>query len=272
MSVLSIDRAHVDPPAVLPVDYLSLTSLKQYLQCPIKWKRRYIDKQPEPSSASLVLGGATHAALAQHYSWQIERGAGITVDELLDEYSAAFDGRVEQEDVEWKGETPGLVKDSGVGALRFYHGAVAPRIRPVSVERQFEMSWPGVQWRLTGYIDLETDDGAVADYKALAKRMSQNDADSDLQPTTYLAARRAENQPASRFDFHMLVRNKTPVADVLSTERADHELDLLTDRIFAIAAEIDWRCESGIWTGAAPQTWFCGLCRYHDCPWRLGRV
>lgn len=270
MSVLAVNHARVDPPAVLPVEYLSLTSLKLFCQCPEKWRRRYIDKEPEPIGGGLILGGAVHAALAQHYGFVLERGEGIGTEQLLDEFSAAWDNRLNDEDVDWREDSPGELKDSGAGALRVYHRQIAPAVAPVAVEREFELAWPGVDWKLTGFIDLETAGGAVCDYKATKRRMSQSDADGDLQADVYCTARRAEGDPATRFDFHTLVRNKTPIADIVTTERSERRLDGLTDRIFTIAREIDWRCETGTWSGAAPGTWFCSTCRYAGCTLRLG--
>lgn len=269
MSTLSIDRARVDPPARLPVDYLSLTSLKLFMQCPEKWRRRYILHESEPPSGKLILGKAAHAALAQHFGTQIESGEGFSSEQLLDEFSSDWSARVDGEDVDWGSDSPGELKDLGAGALRVYHSQFAPAITPVDVEREFELHWPGVDWLMTGFIDLEDDEDRVRDFKAIGKRMSQKDADADLQPTVLLAARRAEGNPAGGFCFDTMVRNKTPVADVIETERSDEQLDFLTDRIFTLAREIDWRCQTDTWSGAAPNTWFCGTCRY-DCPLRLG--
>lgn len=264
MSVLTID-----PPEVLPVDYLSLSSLKLFMSCPYKWKLRYIDKEPEPPSGKMILGSAAGAALTQHYAHQIESGEGISTEQLLDEFSAEWDERTGREEISWRDDHPGELKDSGAGALRVYHRQFAPGIVPVSTEREFELTWPGVQWRLTGFIDLEDDAGRPRDYK-MGKRISQKDADADLQATIYCGARRAEGNPAPEFCFDNMILNKQPTADVITTERTDEDLDRLTDRIFTLAREIHWRSENDVWSGAAPGTWFCSVCRY-DCPLRLGR-
>jgi hypothetical protein len=269
MSVLDVARVRVDPPAVLPVDYLSLSSIKLFMRCPERWRRRYIEKEIEPSSGKMVLGSAAGAALAQHYGHQMESGEGFGQEQLLDEFSSEWEERTEREEVAWGGESPGELKDSGAGALRVYHARFAPEVEPVSVEREIELSWPGVYWKVTGFMDLEDAAGRVRDYK-MGKRVSQADADADLQPTTYLAARRAEGNPAAGFTFDNMIRNKTPTADVVSTTRSELQLDLLTDRIFTIAREIEWRCLTDTWSGAAPGTWFCSTCGYRDCPLRLG--
>ena len=163
----------VDPPATLPVEYLSLSSLKKFQMCPEKWRRHYLDHDPEPSSGKMVLGSAAGAALAQHYGTQIETGEGLCAEALLDEFSSEWEDRRTREDVDYEKEAPGEMKDAGARALALYHATVAPHVEPVSVERGFELCWPGVDWRLTGFIDLETADGRAADYKLSAKRIER---------------------------------------------------------------------------------------------------
>ncbi len=269
MSVLTSD-----PPARLPVDHLSLSSLKMFINCPMKWKRRYLDHDAEPSSGKMLLGSSAHAALAQHYSHRIEGGDGFSVEQLLDEFATDWEDRIAQEQVHFGGESPGALKDSGAGSLRVYHARIAPTIEPVAVERQFTFGWPGiVDWEITGFIDLEDTDGHVHDTKMMTRRMSHKDADADLQPTIILTARRAEGNPAAGFMFDTMVRNKVPVVDVVPTSRTDQQLDALTGRIFAVAREMAWRIEADCWSGAAPSNFLgCGICRYADCPLRLGRL
>lgn len=268
MSTVTLNpNVTVDPPAQLPVDYLSLSSIKKFAMCPEKWRRHYLEHDPEPSSGKMVLGTSAGAALAQHYGAQIETGVGISTEELLDEFSTKWEDSLD--DVDFGTDTPGELKDSGARALTLYHTSRAPSITPVAVERDFELQWPGVEWKLTGFIDLETAANRVVDYKLAAKRMSEQDARADLQPTVYLAARRAEGNPAAGFDFHVMARTKAPSAEIVPAPRSDRQLDLLSARVFSIAKEIAWRCETDTWIGASPMTWFCGSCRYENCAWRL---
>jgi hypothetical protein len=260
----------VDPPAKLPVDHLSLSSLRLFSQCPEKWRRRYLEREYEPANGKMILGSAAGAAESQHYATVIETGEGFTVEQVVDEFDAEWEDRIGRESITWGTDKPGELKDSGVKALESYHSLIVPEVVPVSVEREFQLSWPGVDWNVTGFLDVEDAEGRVRDMKMRGKRMSQRDADADLQPDLYLAARRAEGQPASGFVFDTMVRSSKPFAETVSTERSDVKLDRMTDRIFATAREIEWRVETDSWTGAAPGTWFCGTCSYHDCPWRLG--
>ena len=260
----------VDPPAKLPVDHLSLSSLRLFAQCPEKWRRRYLEREYEPPNGKMILGSAAGAAESQHYATVIETGEGFTVERVVDEFDAEWEDRISREDVDFGRDKPGELKDSGVRALESYHTLIVPEVVPVSVERELSLTWPGVDWNVTGFLDVEDADGNVRDMKMRGRRMSQKDADSDLQPDLYLLARRAEGQPAAGFVFDTMVRASKPFAEAISTSRSEARLDRMTDRIFAVAREIEWRVEADQWTGAAPGTWFCGTCSYMDCPWRLG--
>lgn len=256
----------VDPPSILPVEHLSVSSLGLLAKCPEKWRRRYIEREYEPASGKMILGSSVGAAEGQHYSQVIETGEGYTVEQVCDEFTAEWDDRIGREDIDWGTDSAGDLKDSGVSSIEAYHSQVAPLIVPASVEREFTLSWPGVDWNLTGFLDLEEADGTVADLKVRGKKMLRSDADVDLQPAAYLYARRAEGNPAPRFDFHTMVRTKRPYAEVVTTERTDRQLDTFADRIFLAASEIHWRASNDTWSGAAPGAWWCSdkMCGYHS--------
>lgn len=267
---MSAGSVTVDPPASLPVSHLSVSSISLLAKCPEKWQRRYLQREYEPPSGKMILGSAAGAAAGQHYSRVVETGEGLSTEAVLDEFSDEWEDRVSREEVAWGGDNPGELKDSGARALEAYHLGVAPQVVPVSVEREFTLSWPGVDWRFTGFLDLETVEGAVADLKMRGRSLSSAEAAKDLQPSAYLYARRAEDRPADRFEFHAMVRAARPYARVVSTVRSDRQLDLFVARVFQAAAEIDWRVERDAWSGAPPGAWWCGerACGYwQSCPW-----
>ena len=146
-------------------------------------------------------------------------------------------------------------------ALEIYHQRIVPQVVPVSVERQFTLNWTGLDWDVIGYMDFEDSSGAVRDMKMRGRRLSQKDADADPQPTLYLAARRAEADPAPGFAFDVMTRGSRPSAEVISTERTDRQLDQMFAWIFAIARDMEYRTTTGNWIGASPGTWFCSTCR-----------
>jgi hypothetical protein len=255
----------IEPPPKLPVDHLSVSSINLWLKCPLRWKRRYIDVEYEPSSASLVAGSAAHKAESTNYQQKIETAADLPADDVLDVYSDQFDYASESREVNWGDEKRGVVKDDGALTVRRYHRDIAPTIQPMRVERQFKLGFPHVDWGFTGYFDLETP-RSVEDLKMRRSRMQAKDADRDLQPSAYLLARRAEKDPALLFVFHILVRVKEPYAELVPTRRSDRQLDIFVQRLYSIAAQMDWCYQRDHWPPAPPNSWWCSRkwCGYYD--------
>lgn len=263
--------AEIELPAVLPVTHLSVSSMNLLRRCPQQWKRRYMDREYEPPSGAMIVGSASGAAEATNFQLKIASGEDLPAADVLDAYADEWRERTERDDIQWGEADPEQLRQSGQNALETYHAAVAPSVRPVTVERQFTLRFTGADWGFTGYMDVEDEDGSIIDLKSKAKRMSQADADGDPQPSSYLLARREEaaggfGTPATGFQFHTMIRTKTPQAIVVPTERTDRQLDAYLSRIHMAAAEIAWRAEQDAWDGAPSMAWWCSakFCGYHS--------
>jgi len=266
--------AEIELPRVLPVNQLSLSSINLLRRCPERWRRRYIEREYERPSGSMLVGSAAGAAEATNFQLKVTSGVDLDTSDLLDAYADEWHERTDRDDIDWGADDPDHVRASGQAALTVYHQAIAPLVQPVSVEREFRLRFADCDWSFTGFIDVEEADGHVDDLKVKGKKLSQSDADSDPQPTAYLLARREEaraghGEPAAGFRFHTMIRTKSPQALVVPTERTDAQLDAYLHRIYSAAAEIAWRAEYDVWDGAAPGGWWCSekMCGYWaSCP------
>lgn len=263
----------LEPPRRLPVDHLSVSSIRLFMQCSEKWRRRYLEREYEPANGKMLIGSAAGAAESHSFQAQIDTGAGLPLDDVLDLYADEWTERTGREEIVWGDDKPDDLRSSGQAALTAYHSTVAPQVRPVSVERQFTLDFEGVDWSFTGFLDLEEEDLSVGDLKFRGARMSPQDAAADSQASAYLLARRSEGQPASEFRFHTAVRVKKPYAEIVPTTRTDQQLDWFTQRVYNVAAEMAWRTEYDCWDGAPPGAWWCsqrscgfwGSCVYGGC-------
>src|ERR671926_2020339 len=112
----------------------------------------------------------------------------LTSDDLC---LAEFDERAAQPLTDFGEEHPAELREQAREALRAYLRELAPTVRPVSVERRFELRFEGAEWSIVGYFDAEDASGDVIDVKVGAKHVSEARAGVDPQPTTYeLAPRR----------------------------------------------------------------------------------
>lgn len=269
----------IEVPPILPggLRNLSHSSISKYLKCPESWRQSYLEGNWEPSGGAAILGSAVHAANAEYYRSKLY-GSGpadvLSLEDVLDCFASSWEVEVAENEIDWRDDKPGDLKDAGIPVLKRYHQLVAHQIDPVHVEREFRVQPQGVEWAFKGFIDLEyqkviqepTDETpgevetGVIDYKVLKRAKSQADCDSDLQPTMYLLARRAEGAQHQHFKFHTLNRTaKTEAAmvKVMSTERTGEQLDRFYTRVLSIAAEIAWRAENDVWQGAVPGSWWC---------------
>jgi len=256
----------------LPVAALSLSSIRMLRKCPEQWRRRYIEREYEPPTGAMTLGKAVGAAEAQSDHTWIESGEPLDSEQVLDAYADEFE-HAAAENVDWQGDQPSAMKDSGAGALRAYHREVRPDMAaPVEAEREsrFDVAHEdGSQVEFVAYLDVETEDGIVIDRKVSKSKWSQEKADDDGQPPAYLAARRAEGVPATGFAFHPMVRTKKPYAQVVPTDRTDDQLDVFLASILGAADEVAWRTENDSWSYAPDGAWWCSRksCGYwSQCP------
>lgn len=266
-----------DPPARLPVRALSVHSLRLLRKSPEKWRRWYIEGEREPTGGAQLVGSAVHQAeLHQGLGRKILEGKLPPTADVVDAYTDEFKLARERSEIDWAGERPGRLKDQGVAVLSAYHDTVAPRLRPVAVERGFWVDVPGVEWGFRGYIDLE-ELHDVSDLKVRGPtvgHVTRDDAAGDLQATGELFAKRVEGNPARRFRFHSLLRGRAvPRPGDLTftdTTRTRAELDAFLDTLYRAAAEIHWRVEYDVWEGAPEGAWWCserycgfwGSCRF----------
>jgi len=250
----------------LPVSRLSVSSIGTLRKCPEKWRRKYICHDYEPSNGKMLLGKAFGAAEAQSDHEWIESGEPLGTPDVLDAYSDEFE-LAAAEDVDWQGEQPARMKDSGAAALRIYHVLSAELPAPTEAEREISMTVEDVPF--VSYLDVEREDGSVEDRKLIGRKMSQDAADSDLQASGYLAGRRAEGNPATRFVFDTAVRVKQPYSERVETTRTDEQLDHFLLSILGAAEEIEWRTETENWSFAPHGAFWCGKgqCGFWDsCP------
>ena len=285
----------ITPPRKLPVGHLSVSSMALWMKCQERWRRRYMENAFEPVSTAAMLGSAVGGAERDSWAEQLTTGHRLGTAEVLDAFSDGWELQVERardtggigaddddeplRAVHYGRRELARIKDSGARVLPLYHQTVAPTVKPIAVERKFVVYPADVDWTFEGYFDVEEED-RIPDLKTRSRSkgvVTKAEASSELQPTGYMWARRAEGNPASLgFAFHSLVRqtpDSTPrPADVAITEtyRTPHELDAFGRLLYAIAAQIAWAAEYDVWTPAPRGAWWCSQtwCGFHaTCPY-----
>lgn len=209
-----------------PVTHFSASSASTYLQCPAKWKYRYIDRLPETKSEALEKGTMVHKALERYWT------GGY--------------GKPEQ----------GIHRF--ISAYRRMDGAVLPeQVEAVELELRAEL--PGVDVPLLGYIDCYTTDGLVVDLKTTGKPWWNGRAVKELQPAMYTYLARANDLHVRGFEFHVLVNEAG--THVVDGWRIPVELDddFIEEHLGRVVQA--WR---GIVAGEFPprKSVLCGYCDF----------
>jgi hypothetical protein len=214
----------------------------------------------------MLVGKAVGATITAHFAARMA-GEALSGSEADDLCAAEFDERAAQSLTDFGQEDPGDLREQAREALRAYLRELAPTVRPVSVERRFELRFEGAEWSIVGYLDVEDESGDTIDVKIGAKHVWDARADVDPQPTVYALARGAEGRPDGGFLFHSLRRG--PIRSggrclVVPALRGAAQLAAMEARIAQTARQIGGCAETGDWPLSTPDGWWCapGQCRF----------
>lgn len=255
--------------------HISHSQIFTYLTCSLKYRFRYLLKQPvERIGLALPFGSAIHKAIEHYYwTWQCEGRPAP-----LDQVEAVFVERVSRELTEKKDlivynkETPDRehVVRLGRGMLAAFHEAIdLGGWRVLDVELPLRATLYTADGRptdfdLVGYIDLLLQDDdhrlLVVDHKTAARAKSQAEVDADLQMTAYsylLAANRYVFPSAPvQCRFDVLRKLKTPKLEHYHTCRNAES----RKRLARIAVGVLAGIEAGVFV--PHRSWMCSDCEY----------
>jgi hypothetical protein len=229
------------------IDHLSYSSISKYLKCGKQWKYRYIDKLQEESSEALLFGSAWHKMIK--YELQEEN------NNLLDSWYAVCE--------EWDGvKLPSPMSDELIqlGEKMLTSPDITKTIQglsvqPESLEMETELHIPGVPVPIIGFIDMIDLDSTPIDIKTSGKKWSQQQADTSLQPTFYLAALEQLQMvklPA-KFKYIVFTKAKNPTVQILETTRTHEDVFAL----YGLIGEVWQAIQKEVFTPTDPGNWWC---------------
>jgi len=204
--------------------YLSYSQLSLYLECPLKYRFRYIDEiKSEGISSAMAFGKAIHEALAQFYREAMD-GVPFSLSGFLNAFAEAWEDECARGDVVYKeGETFESFLALGQTLLRLFASERLPIMRVIAVEVPFEFNLENPETGeefpipIKGIIDLieEDDNGTlwVVDHKTAARAFSEQQLNADLQLMIYAAAVEQLDMVEGRekrYRFDVLTKTKKP--------------------------------------------------------------
>lgn len=243
--------------------YLSYSQLALYLECPLRYKLRYLSEGgygDEKPPAALVFGTAMHQALAWYYT-AARNGESFNLTEFLDVFAAAWETETDRQGVVFGvGEDSASLLGLGQTMLRTYARLARP-MRVVAVEAPFEfrLEHPRTGRELAvpirGVIDLieEDENGAlwVVDHKTAARPYTEQQMAGDLQMLIYAAAVRQMDEAKGR---EVLLR-----LDVLTKSRKPQLLQHVMRRTDEDVVRL-YEIVDGVWRAIEAEAFYPRCC------------
>ena len=252
--------------ALRDAPHCSVSSIKSYLMCPMKYAHRYIRKtESSHRNVALVLGRSVHDALESFYLFCHEQGGEPPVELLTDTFATSW-RRGLLGDPPVKADDIGKDMDQGIALIRTFHDQAPRPLRILAVEEAFAIPIAEDDERLlVGAIDamVVDEDGRVVlvESKTAKRRWAKDQLANDFQPTIYQMAARemhlADN-PTIRFDF--LLKLKAPAFESTEVHRSKAQeqeaMNVIRKVLRAVDADIFYPVRS----------WACNDCEYaHAC-------
>lgn len=280
---------------------LNNSKLVTLQSCGERYRRKYVDREPEPPTPSMIRGTVVHRVGKAALRRKLAAGSNAALpsdEEARDLAATWFDQewdrqavRLVRGDDEDDAETERLAraeaKDFAVEVSAFHVADLAPRLEPVAVERLIVVRPKNADLTIHGTLDLVTrgeeiplgHSGSlpvtgnledIRDLKTSPKSPSKTAADTSQQLSMYGLIRYAEKgHVASRLKLDYLVR--TPARHDLK------HVELTTTRdaadFEAVVARINTAVEAvkrGVFVPADPSWWGCSekWCGYWgSCPY-----
>lgn len=254
------------------------SQLSMFSRCGEQYRRRYIEKEIIPPGVALHVGTAVHKAVEKSINHKITFDHVALKDSILFEAVDALNKSWDEKGCVLEDATIGQKKargdavDEAVALAGLHYDEVMPKIKPVKAERHWVIDVKNTDVRLAGTIDIQEEDGSIRDTKTSGKSPSADAADKSDQLTNYaLAVYALDGKIPPKLHLDFLVKNKTPKAVTVTTERDVNDLIVWRRRIDAWTKAI----QSGVFMPAEQSSFWCSrrFCGYAEtCPYFRGRI
>lgn len=209
---------------------LSHSSISMYVECPQKYKLKYIDKIPEKPKSFFSFGRSVHSALEFFYS--VAALPAPTLEQVLAQYKEQWVSEGYKDAAE---EKKYFVEGDRI-LREFYAKHIGDFEPPFFAEYRFDMQVDGVP--VTGFVDridkVGKDRIAIIDYKT-GKAFGEDRVKTDAQLTMYqMACEELLGLKVERMTFYHL-NSLTPITGERHT---DDQVNTLRSRIVTVADSI----------------------------------
>ena len=214
-----------------PMRPLSYSSISTYLECPLKFKLKYLDGLKEKPKPYFSFGSSLHDALRFLYSY---RPPPPNLEALLKYYEENWvsEGYVSKEEEE------GYFSYGKKILTEFYNLHIREFKIPIAVEHQFNIEIDGIP--VTGFIDridkIEDNKAEIIDYKSGKNIFDKSDVEESEQLMLYqLAVEESIGLEVGKLTLYHLP-SQTPVS---VGSRGTKKIEVLKAKILKVAELIE---------------------------------
>lgn len=224
----------------------SSSRLGMWERCQQQWKYRYIDGMKRPPSAAMIMGSSLDETANVVYQARIDEDDVPPVDEVFHTKFAYLSDQVE----DWDKPRDSYL-DNGVQVAVAWKNQIADHQEPIEVQKNVVVDLVAPlpdgtmgKYPFIAIADLIAHDDyggqKVVDLKCKGRKMPDGEVMRSLQRQSYPMV-----FGSTTFEFHVMVRTKTPQKQIIRVENAQTDGDSFMKRV-AIA---DRQVEHAIQTG-----------------------
>ena len=251
-------------------DYLSHSAVTTYQKCPLQFFFKYVaDLPPESVPASLVFGGAIHAALEHHFRCLLEGAEPPSVAEMLAAYDEAWKADATVPVQYGKNEPADSLRDLAGRMLTAFRGTEVSKLDGtlLGVEEEFRAAIiPGCP-DLLGRLDLvklTKRELRIVDFKT-SRAVWSADKVTESTPQMLLYAEllqplaRAVGATTIRLEWVVLTKTKEPKIEAYSIAPEPRQ----TVRTKAVVRRV-WDAIAAGHFYPTPTAMSCAMCPYRQ--------
>ena len=242
---------------------ISYSGMSTYKSCPKKYHYSYVrgmwpDKKAEP----LVVGSAIHKVLAKQYEL-LQENKKLSIKDA----NALFLTELKSEpmDIDEKKRTPETIAlDLKPVIDKICKNPL--KVKPKNVERFFQVDFKNpltgeiLEPRLSGIIDLDTEDGEIYEHKSAGRVWTDDNIKSTLQHVVYYVGYyNLHHKKPTKIFYHVIYKHPKSGIDLFEVNISD--IDIMN--FFNVARSIIKNIQNDNWV-ATPGRFQCRFCDYNN--------